>query len=659
METVIILAHPLTQQSVQDRCGVLSALTRLVQRRILTAIFLTERLRILAPQQMSHRLLDRNGLIALLLLLLAATCLYVVTLDNGLSTGDLVGGDLITHQYAQVQARPSNAPGYPLYTMGGWLWFHGLRLLAPNANPIPILSSYSTIWALASLALFFLLLYKLTEKNVVISFGLSVFYAITYFFWFYSVTTEQYTSAVLLTLAMLALALAWDQNPLDRYLYGIALLFGVSLAHMVTILFVAPGILLFILTKQPKLITRYKLIAGSLVIGLTPLLSYAYIYLRGAQHPEWRGQGDWPSAWSWFLAFVSTQQGRDELTWALGSFTAEFPRLIWEEVSIVLLLVGIAGWFLKGRRYALLFGITAIIYFVFSYIDRFGNWYQVIMPMYPLVLLGAGISLARLWRAYPARLWRVALTGLLLALIILKFADAYPRANQRNRADDTGLEPGQVILAGNPPANAAIISSVEEKLALDYLTGIWGQRPDVRAITTRQADSALAAGSPLLVTTSAATYAAEEIGTSLRYSSWSPDLLLAKTDRLPQSLPAGLAETDQTLGDQLDLVGWLLAPARDEAVWQAWVALRANASPSADWALSVRLLQDGAEIAQQDHVAPAAGNTPTSSLNPSEIVLDAFRFEPPPGSQPDGVRLILYRQLVDGAFENLAVIDLD
>ena len=462
-----------------------------------------------------------------------------------------------------------------------------------------------------------------------------------------------------MTLAILALALAWEQNPRDRYLYGIAFLFGVSLAHMVTILFIAPGILLFILSKQPKLLTRFKLIATSLIVGLIPLLSYAFIYVRGAQHPEWRGVGDWPNAWAWFLAFVSTQQGRDELTWALGSFTDEFPRLIWQELSIVLLVVGIVGWFLNGRRYALLFGVTAIIYFVFSYIDRYGNWYQVIMPMYPLVLLGAGISLAKLWSAYPHRLWRLTLTMLLLALIILKFADAYPRANQRNRVDDIGLEPGRVILAGNPPASVAIISSVDEKLALDYLTGIWGLRPDVQAITTKQADSALSTGSPLLVTTTAAPYAAEETGEPLRYSSWSPNVLLAVTGGLPGSLSAGLAETDQTLGDHLDLAGWLLTPAREQDEWEAWVALRANATPGADWALSVRLLQDGVQVAQQDHTAPAAGFTPTSSLQTGEIVLDAFRFELPSGVKPNGVRLILYRQLADGTFENLAVVDLD
>ena len=611
------------------------------------------------PDQSPTRRLDRNGSIALLLLLLAAAALYLATLDNGLAPSDLVGGDLITHQYAQAQARPSNAPGYPLYTMGGWLWFHGLRLLAPAANPIPILSSYSTLWALAALALLFLLLYELTDRNVILSFGLSLFYAFTYFFWFYSVTTEQYTSAVFLTLAILVLTLAWDRNPRDRTLYAIAFLFGVSLAHMVTILFVAPGVLLFILARQPKLLTRFKLILVSLLLALAPLVSYAFVYLRGAQHPEWRGAGDWPNAWAWFVAFLSTQQGRAELTWALGPFTAEFPRLIWEETSVILLILGVVGWLLLGRRHAVLFGVTALIYFVFSYIDRFGNWYQVIMPLYPLVLLGAGVSLARLWRAYPNRLWRLALTGLLLALIIFKFADAYPRADQRDRPGDTGLEPGRIILAGNPPAHAAIVTGVEEKLALDYLTGIWGLRPDVRAITTRQAVPVLAAGSPLLVTTHAAAYAADEIGRPLRYSSWSPNLLLATTAGLPTETPAGLVGTDQRLGDQLDLVGWRLAPGAEPGVWQVWVALRARVTPASDWALSVRLLQDGGEAAQQDHAAPAAGFTPTTSLRPAEIVLDAFRFELPPDARPDSVRLILYRQTADGGFENLTVIDLE
>ncbi|HAJ34700.1 MAG TPA: hypothetical protein DCL15_03245, partial [Chloroflexi bacterium] len=110
----------------------------------------------------------RRRTLAGALLLLLALLLYIATLDTGLQPYELIGGDLITHQYAQVQARPSNAPGYPLYTMGGWLWFHGLRAAAQMIgiaapNPLPILSSYSTLWALLALLLLYTILCHVTR----------------------------------------------------------------------------------------------------------------------------------------------------------------------------------------------------------------------------------------------------------------------------------------------------------------------------------------------------------------------------------------------------------------------------------------------------------------------------------------------------------------
>ena len=90
--------------------------------------------------------------------------LYLFTLDDGLRPGELEGGDLITHQYAQVQGRPSNAPGYPLYTMGGWLWFHlGRLILGRDHNPLPILASYSTLWALVAIWLMYRLILEVTR----------------------------------------------------------------------------------------------------------------------------------------------------------------------------------------------------------------------------------------------------------------------------------------------------------------------------------------------------------------------------------------------------------------------------------------------------------------------------------------------------------------
>ncbi len=601
--------------------------------------------------------MDRRGWVALALFLLAAGLLYWATLDNGLSPGDLEGGDLITHQYAQVQARPSNAPGYPLYTMGGWLWFHGWRLLFPRANPVPILSSYSTLWALLALGLFFVLLYRLTKRNLVITLGLSAFYAVTYFFWFYAVSTEQYASAVLQTLVIVALVMLWDKNPQDGYLYALAFVLGLGLAHMVTVLFIAPGALVFLLMKQPGLIKRWTLILKSVLLALLPLTAYAYVYIRGAAHPEWWGAGEWATAWQWFLSFISTQQGRDEMTWTLLPVNPAQPRLIWQELTPLLMLLGGVGWWLWGKRYLAMFGMTAVIYLIFSYIDRFGNWYQVIMPLYPLVLLGAAISIHRLWEMFPRRIWRVTLTLVLVALALLKFSEAYPRANQRNRPEDTGLTPGWVILRQQPPENAAIIADVRETLALEYLTGVWGERPDIQVIPTTDAAQALAGGRPLLVTANAAGYAAAESGLPLRYTAIGPTLLLAEDGEIPQLPLTGMSLVSAEVGDGLTLAGYQVLSGT-VAPWWVRLALRAERTPEHDWSISVRLLKGGSEIAQQDHSAPALGFTPTSSLQPGEMVFDVFAFDlPQDAPAPDGLRIILYRRLEDGSFENLAVLD--
>ncbi len=597
---------------------------------------------------------DRRGWLLLGLLLLAAGFLYLATLDNGLTPGDLEGGDLITHQYAQVQARPSNAPGYPLYTMGGWLWFHGWRLLFPHANPVPILSSYSTLWALLALATLYLLLWRATQGNPFLTASLTAFYAVTYFFWYYAVSTEQYASAVFQTLLILLVALLWDEDGRDRWLYLLAFLLGLSLAHMVTVLFITPGILAFILMKEPGLIKRGKLILTSILLALTPLVAYGYVYLRGASHPEWWGQGHWTNGWDWFIHFLSTQQGRDELTWSLLPPNPTQPGLILSELGVLVILFGIAGWWLWGRRPFILFALTAVIYLAFSYIDRFGNWYQVIMPLYPLVILGAGVSLRVLWQRYPHWSRRGLIAIVILLLILLKATDVYPRANQRNRPEDTGLALGWAIIQQAPPPNAAIVGDVQEKLALDYLTGIWGIRPDIQAIPTSAIPQAFAQGRPVLVTLHAAGYAAAESGLPLRYNAWGPTLLLAGNGILPAIPLDGLAMVGAEVGDGLKLVGYDVQRKGPQA-WWVRLALKATAVSQHDWAISVRLLAQGSEMAQADHPAPALGFTPTSSLQPDDVVWDVFAFSSMP-QPPDGLRILVYRP-TDQGFDNLAILE--
>jgi hypothetical protein len=659
---------------------------------------------------------SRTALVAGLVLLVLFAALYLFTLDNGLRPGELEGGDLITHQYAQVQGRFSNAPGYPIYTMGGWLWFHAGRLIfGPGANPIPILSSYSTLWALIALALLYALCVDAVgRRKWPIAFLVTAFFGLTYFFWYYAVTTEQYTSSVSWTLAVTLLAFRWERARRDAYLLGLAFLMGVGLAHQLTVLAILPPLVWFVLSLDSAILRRDRLILALVLLAALPLLSYAFVFIRGAQHPEWRGAGQWSSNLAWFLSFVSTSQGRGELTWSFRPFfTAEFTALIWREMTWPGLVAGLAGLAALGRRRAVFLYTTVAIYLVFCWIDRFGNWYQVIMPVYALLALGLAAGAGWLLRAVgrrsesgqgapapvddagrpappepspalssaeleseaapsaaashperspaevPAGRGRrthalyAAILVALLALALYRGVLSYPRADASNRPDDTALAPAWVIVAGDPPQGGSILGTLPETLALNYLSGIWGVRPDLKTITSREA-AALLPHETIAVTRSALPIVPAEVSPEARYSAIGGALARISTGPSADLLP-GLSPWTRDFGGQLRLLGGKLtedAATGERVVLLNWLALRA---PEHDWSVSVRLSQGGQQLAQQDHANPVWGAYPTTRWLPGEVVGDAYSFALPPGARPDELTVILYRPDGSGGFVNLDV----
>ncbi len=618
----------------------------------------------------------RVGILVLLFLL----GLYLWTLDTGLAPYELEGGDLITHQYAQVQARFSNAPGYPLYTMGGWLWYHTLKpILKGIANPVQVLSSYSTFWAIVALALLYVLTLHVTRRNAILSALIVLAYGVTYFFWYYAVTTEQYTSAVAHTLAIVWIAFRWeeavqagDRARADRLFLLLAFLLGLALAHMVTVLLIGPPMLWFLWRTDRTLWRRWRLLARAAGLAALPLLAYIYVYVRGAQHPEWRGEGSWPSTLAWFLYFLSTPQGRAELTWSLGPFTREFPSLIWQELTWPVLILGLAGIALLGRRRAVFLYSTLALYFIFCYIDRYGNWYQVIMPAYPLVFLGLAALAQRAWEltdTLPSS-WRQVLHGSIALLLFLLFLNRlvvnYPRADQSYRPVDTGLDPGWRLLADEPAPGAAIFGVVEEKLALDYITIIWGYRPDVKAVTLDEAKALLASGErPLYVSTQAAPFFFEAVGRPVAVQSAGLYLIRVGETLPPITLPEDVVPLDLYFGNQVRLVGYRLTrPPKEVPLhlpWRLTLYWQALAPQPVDWSVSVRPTLDGqylyldGSLVQSDHAHPAHGYRPTSSWVPREIVQDDYPIPNDKRLRFNGITVILYRALGPNRFENLGI----
>ena len=612
------------------------------------------------------------------LALLLAALLYLLTLDNGLRPDELVGGDLITHQYAQVQGRPSNAPGYPLYTMGGWLWFHlGRTVLSRVFNPIQILSLYSTLWGLASLLMLYLILLKATGRRWPVAFLLTLFYAATFFFWYYSVTTEQYTSAVFQTLLLIWLALRWDEQSRDRTLLWLVVVSSTMLANMVTTLFILPPLLWFIFFRRDPSEERYfwavylkqpKLVFQAIGLALLPLLSYSYVYSRGAQHPEWRGQGAWTTTWQWFVQFLTIQQGRDELGPGLTLqhfFTAEFPALMWHELTWPVLLGGLLGLACLGRRRAIWLYTTLLIYFLFCWGYRFGNWFQVIIPAYPIFIIGlaAGInfilsSINKNGPLSPPRFAFYAINLVLIGLVLYRFTASLPRANQRNRPDDTGLEPGWAILADQPVRPALVSGVFGERVALDYLRIVWGAADGVYATAAGDftlPDAAAVDDLAIYMTRQAVAAAPDAIRLETVYPQAAGEQLIALWSTPRTELPPSAIPLHLDFGDKLELIGWEQI---DAANWQIALYWRAIAPMSDDYTMSVRPLVGGAvltsegEAVIQDH-QPVWGVYPTSRWRSGELVRDVYALSLPPATSPEAIRVVVYRATESG-FENLA-----
>ncbi|MCW5842353.1 MAG: DUF2723 domain-containing protein [Caldilinea sp.] len=717
-----------------------------------------------------YRRAARRSLWAGVLLLVLTLLLYALTLDNGLQPEELVGGDLITHQYAQVQARPSNAPGYPLYTMGGWLWFHALRPLvgltttAPP-NPLPILSSYSTLWALLALGLLYAILNHITRSprhpagNWPLAFVLSAFYAVTYFFWYYATTTEQYTSAIAQTLAIVYVYFLWrdqvrgargegrhsstelstvncqrsianeargegrgargepdpsaisnqqsaiddgqrslandptsaarasqsltisnQQLTINNYLLSaptllilLAFLCGLSLAHMLTVAFIVPPLVIAIVWEEPRVLRNGRLLLAVIVAALLPLLSYAYVYARGAVHPEWWGAGEWSSAGEWFWAFVSTAQGRDELARGFQAtcafFDGGFPDLIWGELSLPFLVVGLLGIARLGRKPAFVLYATLLIYLVFDWMYRCGNWYQVILPAYPLILLGVAAA-ADWWEArfLPRRWLAYAPLALLVVAIVWRFDASWPRANSHNRPEDTGLDRAAILLDQPLPQGAGLFAPVADALALDYLVNIWGIRPDLHVVSSSTAGPLLDAGGTVLATLDAAPILLEELVTDsppIRSPFGADWLALAAQPLAPPAAPS--VAIDAALGDGVTLSAYSVQPApTGSPVTHAAPALdvtlfwQIGGAWPAGYGISLRPIAGGAMIPdattggviQRDAAAPVQALVAPDSASP---LADTYRIPMPESA--DGVMLIVYRA-TDGGFENLLELPL-
>jgi 4-amino-4-deoxy-L-arabinose transferase-like glycosyltransferase len=196
---------------------------------------------------------------------------YVLTLAPGVLGGD--SGELQYIPYILGVAHPT---GYPLYTLLGWLWAHGV-LVGDVAYRMNLLSA---VLGASTVAVLYLIVHHLTSRHVPALLAAAIF-AFSPTFWMQAIVAEVYTLNTAFMVLVIYLLLRWKAaRPSARDLLLAAFVYGLSLSHHQMIIIFLPAWALFVWLTDWKVFTDARLLLKIAALGLSPLLLYLYAPLR-------------------------------------------------------------------------------------------------------------------------------------------------------------------------------------------------------------------------------------------------------------------------------------------------------------------------------------------------------------------------------------------
>ncbi|MBN1179193.1 MAG: DUF2723 domain-containing protein [Anaerolineae bacterium] len=413
----------------------------------------------------------------------AALLLYAATAAPGLLPAD--AGEF---QFVAPLLGIAHPPGYPLYTIAGYLFTH----LLPWTS-----AAYSLNLMSALLAAFTLLLLARATRvwartlgaspALQIAAGLAAALTLgtaTTFWAQATIANIRTPTAFFTALALYALAhfAASDgERESDRALTLFALALGLGLTHHPSLAFPAFFLVAYVLLIDPHLITqprRWMRPALGLTAGLLPL---AYLPLRGLADPIQNPGG--LATLDGFLNHVLARGFAGDM-FAFANPTdlphrlALLPTLFPFQFNVPLLaaaLLGLLALLWRERRlFVALAGSIALHTFV-AITYRAPQTVEYLMPAYLPLAVAVGLLPALLkGRLAPA------LAALLLWTGVLNGATHAPSFFEL--ASDTTARQSVEPLLQAAPENARILANWRWFTPLRYLQVIEGQRPDVELV---------------------------------------------------------------------------------------------------------------------------------------------------------------------------------
>ncbi len=265
--------------------------------------------------------------------------------------------------------------GYPSYVILGWLASIGL---APVGEPALRMNLLSSILLGLAAGLAVVLVRQLTGRTIA-AFAAGLLLALTPIPWRMGAFADPHTLHLAFLAGLLVLLVGWEQRSrardrgADRWLAGAAILYGVMLGNHTLTVLLAPGIALYVLAVDRRILSRPRFIAACAgLVLLTTGVLYLQLPIRAAMDaPIVYGH---PDTLVGFLYVVLGAQFHGELVdpfGDLGRKAVELADLAVAQLGALALLIPPAFLVVAARRprFALLSGTWLLVtcWFAASY----------------------------------------------------------------------------------------------------------------------------------------------------------------------------------------------------------------------------------------------------------------------------------------------------
>jgi hypothetical protein len=404
-------------------------------------------------------------------LFLAALGLYVATLSPGLLPAD--AGEL---QLAAARLDVAHPPGFPLYTMVGWLFTR----LTPS-NPAYGLNLFSALTMAASVAMVGRAARRVTGEAWA-GIAAAVAFAVAASVWVTGTQASIRPLMALFTALVLDALLAFYKSRQQGALVYLGASLGAGIAHHPSLTFLAPIAAASLLAFEPGLLRTPRRWVAPLAAALAGFLPWAYLPLRSAMGAPSAppSLATWPGFWDYVLTrgfagdffYFHTAQALADRMVVLGQI------LLFQWNGVLLALGALAAVVLVWRDWRVLLalgGSFAVIAFV-TMTYRAPQTVEYLIPAYVAlaIMLGTGLGWLCERRLRAAALSAALIAGLAVGERNLPTLAALAR-------DDSTRAYAEAVFQ-QAPEEAVVLANWHWATPLQAYQAFENIRPDVEII---------------------------------------------------------------------------------------------------------------------------------------------------------------------------------